>query len=153
MNSLVGVSWCIVFCLLPPCKRSLSQGNVFTPVCQSPVLYVTYPVYLGGCFGSLRMSMDRVSAPLHAGIHPPQADTHPPPPLGFYGIQPTSGRYASYWNAYFFFNLVHIVMCFFLTRNCKNVAEQLAHLANVEGAAAFRILSVRLFHYVHVLQP
>ena len=25
--------------------------------------------------------------------------------------------------------------------------------ANVEGAAAFRILSVRLFHYVHVLQP
>ena len=78
------------------CKRSLRQGNVFTPVCNS---------VHGG-----------MSAPLHAGIyplgrtppcrHPPG---HTPPrqtsPLGHYGIRSTTtnGRYASYLNAYLFF--------------------------------------------------
>ena len=51
------------------------------------------------------------SHPLGVGIHPsPRMDTqHPPPPqplgytdLGYYGIQLTSGRYTSYWNAFLF---------------------------------------------------
>ena len=81
-------------------KRSLGQGNVFTPVCDS--------VHRGG-----------VSAPLHAGIHLAidrpapgrHTHTHPPwadipslgrSPFGYYRIWTTSGRYTSYWNAYFF---------------------------------------------------
>ena len=67
-----------------------------------------------------------VSAPLHAGIHPPPLadppDRHPPPyadtPLGrhpsprYYRIWSTSGRYASYWNAYLS-RIVHILSAFF----------------------------------------
>ena len=60
-------------------KWRLEQGNVFTPVCHS---------------------IGEVSAPLHVGIHTPWADT--PHPAGYYGIQSTSGRYASYWNVYLF---------------------------------------------------
>ena len=63
--------------------------------------------------------------PLHAGIHPlgrhPPSQTPPtpgqtpptgqtPPFLGYYGIYSTSGRYASYWNAYLFF--MHFVPLF-----------------------------------------
>ena len=35
---------------------------------------------------------------------PTNADTPPPPPryMGYYGIRSTSGRYASYWNAFLF---------------------------------------------------
>ena len=53
-----------------------------------------------------------VSAPVHAGIHttiPPDqrqtplgADT--PPHSACWEIRATSGRYASYWNAYLFIN-------------------------------------------------
>ena len=67
--------------LLRP-QRSLGQGNVFTPVCDS--------VHKGG-----------VSAPLHAGIHTPQAE-HATPSPRYYGIRSTSGRYTSYWSAYLF---------------------------------------------------
>ena len=33
------------------------------------------------------------------GLHPGGGQT---PPIGYYGIQSTSGRYASYWNAFLF---------------------------------------------------
>ena len=43
-----------------------------------------------------------VSAPLHAGMHaPPPAD-----PPRCYGIRSTNGRYASYWNAYLFYEWI-----------------------------------------------
>ena len=76
-------------------KRSLGQGNVFTPVYDS--------VHRG------------VSATLPAGINTPSRQTprgrHSPPPgrhlppgipprFGYYGIWSTSGRYGSYSNAY-----------------------------------------------------
>ena len=65
-------------------KRSLGQGNVLTPVCDS--------VHRG------------VSAPLHAGTQPPPPPGKTPPkqtpPFRYYTICSTSGRYASYWNAY-----------------------------------------------------
>ena len=81
---------------LPPAKK-LGQGYVFTCVCDS--------VYEGGG-----------SAPLHAGIHPPptrgrhthprNGGRHPPQHSACWEIRPTSGRYASYWNA--------ILLCFVL---------------------------------------
>ena len=45
-----------------------------------------------------------VSTPLHAGVHP-QADTPSwaDTLFGYYEIRSTSGRYASYWNAYLLF--------------------------------------------------
>ena len=48
-------------CVITVRKRSLGQGNFFTPVCDS--------VHIGG-----------LSAPLHAGIHPPPRTRgrHPP---------------------------------------------------------------------------
>ena len=56
-----------VLYIITACKRSVGQGNVFPPVCDS--------VHRG----------EGVSAPLHAGIHP-QTDTHTPwtqIPLGY----------------------------------------------------------------------
>ena len=71
-------------CILVTClmftarKRSLGQGNVFISVCDS----------------------------VHGGVDtPPLVDT--PNPLGYYGIRSTSGRYASYWNAYLFILSFH----------------------------------------------
>ena len=31
-----------------------------------------------------------------------------PPPIGYYGIRQTSGRYASYWNAFKFFKILNL---------------------------------------------
>ena len=73
-------------CVITVRKRSLGQGNFFTPVCDS--------VHSGGV----------VSAPLHAGIHPPGPEADTPPP-GYYRIRSTSGRYASYWNAFLYCNV------------------------------------------------
>ena len=69
---------------LPPATK-LRQGNVFTPVCHS--------VHGGVCHPPGRHP--------HLGRHspgqtPPRADT---PCAVHAGIRPTSGRYASYWNA------------------------------------------------------
>ena len=104
-------SYSNAFLLLAATK--LGQGNIFTSVCQEFCPQ-------GG----------RVSASVHAGIppwdqaHPPRADTppgtrHPPradnppsrdqppppktrtsPPGADCSIRSTSGRYASYWNAF-----------------------------------------------------
>ena len=70
-------------------QRSCGQGNIFTPVCHS--------VHRGG------------SASMHAGIPTPPDQVDPPgpgrPPLhreGDSSIWSTSGRYASYWNAFLF---------------------------------------------------
>ena len=62
-------------------KRSLGQGNGFTPVCHS--------VHRGG---------GQVSAPLHAGIHPPGRQPYPlgrhPRPLDTMGYgQHAGGTY------------------------------------------------------------
>ena len=74
--------------------QTLGQGNLFTGVCDS--------VNRGG------------GASLHAGIPTPPASRHPPeqtpcPPRNRHppGIRLTSGRYASYWNAYLFLLLLY----------------------------------------------
>ena len=84
--------------LLLPAATKLGQGNVFTGVCDSATGGV------GGGGGG--------SASVHAGIPPPLEQTPPwdqtpradtPAPSGAdSGIWSTSGRYASYWNAFLF---------------------------------------------------
>ena len=72
-------------------KRSLGQGNIFTPVCHS--------VHGGG----------GLSASVRAGILPTPPDHAPAPPetmhprrTACWEIRSTRGRYASYWNAILF---------------------------------------------------
>ena len=60
-------------------KRSLGQGNVFLHLCVI--------LFTGGWGGR---SASRGWA------------DHPFPPIGYYGIRSTSGRYASYWNAFLY---------------------------------------------------
>ena len=36
------------------------------------------------------------------GLHPGRGIWQTPPPIAYYGIRSTSGRYASYWNAFLF---------------------------------------------------
>ena len=96
-------------------KRSLGQANVFTPVCHS--------VYGGVCPTPLdadplpgldrpprRMRTrpelgrpPRMQTPLPGWEDPPRCN--PPRGLGrqTQPIRSTSGRYASYWNAYYFY--------------------------------------------------
>ena len=79
-------------------QRSCGQGNIFAPVCHS--------VYRGGGWWYLTR---------HWGRHPRQT-RHPlpleqTPPLQEpdSGIRSTSGRYASYWNAFLFiYALMHL---------------------------------------------
>ena len=87
-----------VFLLVPATK--LRQGNVFTPVCHS--------------FCSWRGCVSTSGPGGRVVCHIPQADTpwadtHPlvdspvwqtPPPCTVHGIRSTSGRCASYWNAF-----------------------------------------------------
>ena len=85
------------------CKRSLGQGNIFTPVCHS--------VHGGG----LPQCM--------LGYHPPDQappgpatphahQTRPPRRRTCWEIRSTLGRYASYWNAILF-------SCSFWQNVCK----------------------------------
>ena len=68
--------------------------NIFTPVCHS--------VHRGG----------RGSASVHAGIPPPPGpdpprEQTPPPWEADTSIRSTSGRYASYWNAFLSFECIY----------------------------------------------
>ena len=82
-------------------KRSLGQGNIFAPVCHS--------VQGGTCPGTPTPQQvqlpGRYSPPAGTppGRYTPQAGT--PPAAMHAGIRSTSGRYASYWNAFLLFFL------------------------------------------------
>ena len=78
----------------------LREGNVFTSVCQE-------------------------FCPLGRGchmVHPLPLGRHLPP-IEYYGIRPTSGRYASYWNAFLFLNA--IIICLFQVRIAHREQVQL----------------------------
>ena len=77
-------------------KRSLGQGNVFTPVCHS--------VHIEG---GLLPSMHHRSHDL--GCASRGVRQTPPRYMGYYVILSTSGRYASYWNTF-----LHIVLSYCL---------------------------------------
>ena len=90
----VGVGQCeplhtILYNPFLPAATKLGQGNIFRNVCQE-----FCP--LGG----------RVSASVHTGIHPPPWEQTPreqTPREADCSIRSTSGRYASYWNAFLFY--------------------------------------------------
>ena len=80
---------------LPPAKE-VCEGYVFTGVCLSTV---------GGCLPHcmLGSTLPRSRHPARS-THPSQEHTPPrsihPPCSACWQIRATSGRYASYWNAY-----------------------------------------------------
>ena len=86
--------YCQTFCydsfnsslIFTACKRSLKQGNVFTPVCHS--------VYWGGLHPGWSASW--------GGLHPGGVEQalHSPPPPRYYGIRSMSKWYASYWDIF-----------------------------------------------------
>ena len=76
-------------------KRSLEQGNVFTPVCHS--------VHKGG--GWLPSMHYRSH---DQGVCIQGVGQTPPPCMGYCRIRSTSGRYASYWNAFLLAMLITI---------------------------------------------
>ena len=101
-------------------KRSLGQGKIFAPVCHSvhrwgrpgqvsPWAGTPPPPWQvpPGRYTPMGRYIPWAGTPPWAGtlpgqVHPPWAGT---PPLGRYspciaGIRSTSGRYASYWNAF-----------------------------------------------------
>ena len=100
-------------------KRSLGQGNVFTPVCQSfcsqggvcptpldadppdadPSGYRHLVPWMQTLPG-IRSTCGRYDPPLDAPGYGQHADGTIPP--GCPGIRSTFGRYASYWNAFLF---------------------------------------------------
>ena len=111
-------------------QRSCGQGNIFTPVCHS--------VHRGGSASMhvgipppLRIRPPRADTPLpreqtppRPGTppdqappqsrppwtrHPPALPDHAPPPEADSSIQSTSGRYASYWNAFLLLNKIRRV--------------------------------------------
>ena len=93
-----------------PAATKLGQGNVFTGLCDS---------VHGG------------SASVHAGIPPPPPRSRPPwsrpplprgetPPEADSGIRSTSGRYASYWNAFLFLAKIMMIQILPKNKGCIN---------------------------------
>ena len=99
-------------CLLPPANE-VCEGYVFTGVCLSTgggSTWVGPPnqVYPLGRYTPRdqvhpldRYTLDHVHPPWDQ-VHP-QDQVHPPGSSACWEIRATSGRYASYWNAYLFF--------------------------------------------------
>ena len=104
--------------VIATCKRSLGQGKVFTPVCQS--------FCLGGwCTPQSRHPSRQTPTPSRQTPYPSWADTpcqdtplgrHPlgRHPLGRHTLPDAncSGWYASYWNAFLFFLVFLIAVLF-----------------------------------------
>ena len=99
-------------------KRSLGQGNIFAPVCHSVHGGSTWAGTPPGRYSPLPPAgtppgrcTPRAGTPPWAGTPPaPWAGTSPQagnPPAMHAGIWSTSGRYASYWNAFLF----HFFIC------------------------------------------
>ena len=85
--------------LLPPRKRSLGQGYIFTPVCHS------VHCHSGQVHPQTRYTPRDQVHPLPGPGTPPLWVEVPPRSSACWEIQATSGRYASYWNAFLFFDL------------------------------------------------
>ena len=83
-------------------KRSLVQGNIFTPVCHS--------VHGGVCLSACRDTTPRTR---HTPLDPAPQTRHPclprpDTPRACWEIRSTRGRYASYWNASLYHNIFTI---------------------------------------------
>ena len=82
---------------------------------------------------------NRQTPPWNRQTPPPQAD-HPPPRPGRpphqeadSSIRSTSGRYASYWNAFLFYNLYNYprVLSFLLPRHYKWFHKTITHISTI----------------------
>ena len=95
--------------LFLPSATKLRQGNIFTPVCHSVPWADTPP---------RQTPTSRADTPL--GRHPPP-QTHPHQADGYF-----SGRYASYWNAFFLLQNT-------MNRNCMEDKIQLYFIGLAVG--------------------
>ena len=117
----------ITRCISLPAATKLGQGNIFTSVCQEFCPQ-------GGCLPHCMLGYNpldqaatpqtRQTPPPRPGTHPPdQADTTPPPDQAATPpdqantprkadsrIRSTSGRYASYWNAFLSSDLLKCIL-------------------------------------------
>ena len=106
----------------------LGQGNVFTGVCDS--------VHRGGVSGKewrppSRETPRGTDPPWEQtppGTRPPQPEQTPPgtdpPPEADSSIRSTSGRYASYWNAFLYYKHWPVVYLLLLTlTTCATVVN------------------------------
>ena len=91
-------------------QRSCGQGNIFTPVCHSVHRGGLPQCMLGYTPPEQTPPQTRPPGSRHPpGSRPPWADTppprsrHPSPREADSSIRSTSGRYASYWNAFLSF--------------------------------------------------
>ena len=82
-------------------QRSCGQGNIFTPVCHS--------VHRGGALPQCMLGYQH--PPDHTP--PPPEQTPPPPREADSSIRSTSGRYASYWNAFLLYICFITLMVYF----------------------------------------
>ena len=92
-------SWPLCYYYIYRPQRSCGQGNISTPVCHS--------VHRGGGVVVSHKALRHPTPPRSdTPPPPPRPDTppprtrHPPPGEADSGIRSTSGRYASYWNAF-----------------------------------------------------
>ena len=104
-----------LFSIFNECKRSLGQGNVFTHLYNSGVVGVlprergcfwrglnpgeVLPPEGGVCIQGRGLTMGRSAS---RGVCIQGVGQAPLRYMGYYGIWPTSGWYASYWNAFLY---------------------------------------------------
>ena len=90
--------------------RTLGQGNVFTGVCLSTGGRVGFPACITGHMTRGVCIQGAFASVGGGGVG--QAS----PPIGYYGIPSTSGWYASYWNAFLYWQKVCAVRIHFSAR-------------------------------------
>ena len=91
-------------------KRSqLSGGLLLSGVCIRGSASTGICIW-GVCIRGICIQRKGGLHPGEGGLHPGEEGLHTggigqttTPPKGYYGIRSTSGRYASYWNAFLFF--------------------------------------------------
>ena len=103
-------------CHFLPAATKLGQGNIFTGVCLSTG---GRGVCLSACWDippRTRQTPPGADTPTGPGRpprsrHPPGPGRNPPGEADF-SIRSTRGRYASYWNAFLFFDYFRFRLCF-----------------------------------------
>ena len=99
------VDVCEVYVYRP--QRSCGQGNIFTPVCHSVHRGGGLPQCVMGCHPphprSRHPPEQTPPEQTPPGADPPSSPEQTPPREADSSIRSTSGRYASYWNAFLFY--------------------------------------------------
>ena len=135
------------FCYFYRPQRSCGQGNIFTPVCHS---VNGGGVCLSACWDTTPQSRHPLgpdTPPVHRGGLPQCMLGYPPkqtpPREADSSIRSTSGRYASYWNAFFYLeSIINVIAT--LLKGCidfisifRNTFEHTFHGKHSQGTIAF----------------